>query len=1207
MPLRKLVFFLTICAAISATAVQAQYLVTFQGPATVSQDPTVSFFEPSTLAPGPTFYVPGAFQFLSLADGSELYLITNNTGAAVTVLQPSNGSLTATAIGNFANPLNCAALSPDGSRLVVGENAVHFFDTGSNTDLTPNGIGVGGGAAIIGVAVSYDSQTAYALSTYNGTSYLAAIGVPQLAMTNQVTIAGTATALALGPNALLYVSLPNQILEINPATLAPTLGGVVAVDATPGPLAFTPDGNYALAANQVFGTQPAILLLNLNDHLVEGTVPFTGLSAFETSPITGLPAVFDTLDVASPTTVYAFSSGAQSLFSLQIGTNGGLALEIPVIPNVILSAQAAVALSNDFGVPGRNYPQFLFTVSSGAVDGTGVDNLYRIDPAFSTLTQQLPLSSLPGAVAYFAPTFTNNTPTTVLAYGDNQTLLPGATALPLVVLVLDQNGLPISGAGVNFTATAGTVSPAITVTGANGYAQAIFTAGITPADIGAVDVSASVGPLEYDFTVNVGTAQTATPGALSIVSGQGQILAGNPATGQLPSAAPFTVLATDGNGNPVPNALVTFTVTSGSGVLTAAGSSDQNAVVVATDATGQASVTFVPALAFPYNGFLGATITASAATGATDSDGNPVTVSQSFYITTIALNVTYCGMAPCSPPLSPLSAQVLQPPPGTVFTGNAGNTLPTPVLVQVSVNAQPVPNVGVSVSTGLDSSGPDASCANTAGGLALTNASGVATCNVLLNGFPGTAPLTIGVPVAGGGPVFTGYTLDIVPGTAANMTIVSGNNQVVLTDTTLPVPFLVQVTDAFNNPVPGAPVTWKVLTGSIVLTSASTTTNATGKATASGSVIGKGGSTITVQVTVGSTSATFTVLVYIPAASIKVVSGNNQSVVVNTPLSAPLVVQVQDSSGNPASFAPVFFSASGVQSLSATTVTADVNGQASTMVTSSGPIAGTFTVSAIFSKTKKPPTATFTLTALPLGPQSPTVLNSASFAPNIAPGGLVTFAGADLTPTIQGVVTDQTQMAGYSVSFDGISAPILALVNQNGNQQINAQVPFEETPGPSDNITIETPQGSTTLSDITVNPFAPGIFTNGTVAAFGQNYPLAQALRPDGSYVSASNPAHRGENIAFFATGLGQTVPNASTGVPGEPGQIVGGTLYAGVNNQGDAVVSAIYLPNAVGVYAVTIQIPANTTSGPAQPLGLFMVDMTGNGYSSQPAYLPIQ
>jgi hypothetical protein len=65
--------------------------------------------------------------------------------------------------------------------------------------------------------------------------------------------------------------------------------------------------------------------------------------------------------------------------------------------------------------------------------------------------------------------------------------------------------------------------------------------------------------------------------------------------------------------------------------------------------------------------------------------------------------------------------------------------------------------------------------------------------------------------------------------------------------------------------------------------------------------------------------------------------------------------------------------------------------------------------------------------------------------------------------------------------------------------------------------------------------------------------------------------------------------------------------LYAGVNNQGDAVVSAIYQPNAVGLYAVTIQIPPATTPGPAQPLGLVMVDLTGTTYSAQPAYLPIQ
>jgi uncharacterized protein (TIGR03437 family) len=1216
MTLRKFALHLTLfAAAVSETALQAQYLVTFQGPATVSQDPTVSFFDPTTLALGASLAVPGAFQFLSLPDGSELYLITNNTGAAITVLHPKSRSATeATAgqhnIGNFANPVNCAALSPDGSRLVVGENAVHIFDTGSNVDLTPNGIAVGSGAAIVGIAVSYDSRTAYALATYNGSSYLAAIGIPQLAVTNSVNLAGTATGLALGPNALLYVSGPNQILEITPATLAATPSGVVPVDATPGPLVFTPDGNYALGSNQTFGTQPAIVLLNLNDHLIEGSVPFTGLTALQTSPLTGLPAIFDGLYVASPATVFAFSSGAQSLFDLQIGTNGGLALEIPVITNVILSAQAAATLSNDYGVPGRNYPQFLFTVSSGTIDGTGIDNLYRIDPASSLLTQQAALVSLPGAVAYFAPTFNpNNTPTTVLQYGNNQTLLPGGVSLPLVVLVLDQNGLPISGTGVNFqvgTGT-GTLSSVNTVTGADGYAQTIFTAGSTPADIGAIPIVATVGPVQQNFIVNVGTGQTATPAALSIVSGQGQVLLVNESTGQLPNVAPFTVLATDSNGNPVPNALVTFTLISGLGGLLAPDGSEQTAVVVPTDFTGQAYITFIPDIVLSATGFQSATVTASAVT---DTAGD--TVSQSFYATTTALNVTYCGTPPCYPPLSPLNAQILQPAPGTVLTGVAGSTLPNPVLVEVfSVTGFGLPNIGVMVGTGSNSNQPNASCAGQAGGLALTDATGLATCAVVLNGVPGTRPLTISIPEAGigngSGLVSSGYTLTILPGAPANINIISGNNQVVPTDTALPVPFEVQVTDAFNNPIPGSPVTWTVLSGSIEVTPASATTNVLGKALASGYVFSPGGTTITVQVTVGSVSATFTVLVSVPAATITIVSGNNQSAQINAPISAPLVVQLQDAAGNPASFAQVFFTTSGIQTLSAAAVTADVNGQASTVITSTGPVAGPFTANAVYGKGTSALIATFSLITLPLGPQSPTVLNSASFTPNIAPGGLVTFTGLGLTPTIQGVVTDPSQMAGYAVSFDGIPAPILALVNQDGNQQINAQVPFEETPGSSDNITIETPQGSAALSNITVSTYAPGIFTNGTVAGFGQNYPLAVALRPDGSYVGASNPALRGENITFFATGLGQTVPAASDGVPGVPGQIVGGTLYAGVNNQGDAVVSAIYEPNAIGVYAVTIQIPSATTPGPAQPLGLLMVDLTGAGYSAPPAYVPIQ
>jgi uncharacterized protein (TIGR03437 family) len=1235
----KLALYLSVFASVTTPALHAQFVVTFQGPATVSQDPTVSFFDPTTLTPGTTISVPGAFQFLGNADGSELYLITNNTGAAVTVLHPLSRSTVGSRhdIGNFPNPVNCAALSPDGSRLVVGENAVHIFDTGSNTDLTPNGIALGSGATVIGVAVSYDSLTAYALATANGNSYLATISLPQLVVSGTLNIAGSATALALGPNALLYVSAPNQILEVNPATLATTPSGVIAVNATPGKLSFTPDGNYAVAANQVYGTQPAILLLNLNDHLIEGTVPFTGLSALQTSPLTGFPAVFDSLYVASPETVFAFSSGAQSLYDLQIGTNGGLALEIPVIPGVTISAIAAAALSNDLGspsyvdalgntVPARNSPQFLFAVSNATLDPTsitGLDNLYRIDPASSLLTQQEPLTSTtPGAVAYFAPTLTNNTPVATLQYNNNQALLPGGVSLPLVVRVLDQNGLPIAGAGVNFSVNTGTatVVPVNTVTGEDGYAQTIFTAGSTPADIGAIQVTASIGGvLAPTFTMNVDTAP-ATPAALSVVSGQGQVVMVNPVTGYLGSVEPFTVLATDSNGNPVPNALVTFTLVYGFGGLTAPDGSQESVVVVPTAGNGEASIQFTPIAGAPYRGFFQATVTASVTTAAVTSNGTPVTVSQSFDLTTMVLDNKYCTTPPCTPALSPLVATILQPAQGTVLTGVAGSTLSTPILVQVNTTSGlAVPNVGVNVSTGTNPRLPNTTCAGTSGGgLALTDASGLATCTVVLNGQPGTEPLNVSIPEAGNGAgaVFSGwYKLVIQPGAPANIAILSGNNQVVVSGETLPAEFLIKVTDNHNNPVPGIAVTWKVLTGSLELLNPSTTTNPNGEAVASATALSPGGTTITVQVTVGSVSATFTVLVGIPATTIRVVSGNNQSALINSPFAAPLVVECQDSAGNPASFAQVAFTTSalvvftvnGVQTRNVASVIAGVNGQASVTVTSSGPVALTFKVSAITGAGKAPPTTTFTLTTLPLGPESPAILNAASFLPGIAPGGLVTFVGAGLTPTIQGVVTDPAEMTGYAVSFDGIPAPILALINQNGTQQINAQVPFEETPGTDDNITIQTPQGSAAYTNITVSLYAPGIFTNGTLAAYGQSYPLAEAVRPDGSYVSASNPVQPGEDITFFATGLGQTIPTASTGVPGVPGQIVGGTLYAGVNNGGDAVISAIYEPNALGLYAVTIQIPANTTPGPAQPLGLVMVDLNGNAYSSQPVYLPIQ
>ena len=464
----------------SVSALQAQFVITYPG--ANSSDPTVSVYEPGTLSNIASLSVPGAFQVLNLANGSKHYFISNTPGAGITAVDKSFAN--PSRVGNIQGALGGGALTPDGSRLMVtapiatsGGNtaAVYIFDTTTDVSLTPQGLSVvtAVSADIVDIAVSYDSQTAYALGNMlPGQSYLTAINLQQNRVTKTLSLNQSANGLAIGPNGLLYISAQNQIIEVDPGALIVTSAGAIDVSAQPGRAAFTPDGRYALAANRSLDTGPAIMLIDLFTHAVAGIVPSTGLAG-----------ALDKLMPASSNIIYAWSSSGQALYTLQIGTGGGLILNSPTVPGVDLTAVSAAGLSNDLGVPGRNDPQFLFVVSGGV--------LYRIDPATSTMSQQVVLDSSPGDLAFFTPTATGNTPVTVLTYGDMQNIAPGGTTLPLVTRVLDGNGLPISGIPINFAVSAGTgtVTPTVTATGADGYVEATFTAGTTSADIGAIGIS----------------------------------------------------------------------------------------------------------------------------------------------------------------------------------------------------------------------------------------------------------------------------------------------------------------------------------------------------------------------------------------------------------------------------------------------------------------------------------------------------------------------------------------------------------------------------------------------------------------------------------------------------------------------------------------------------------------------------------------------
>jgi len=1191
-----------------APAMSAQYLISYPG---LNNPGPTNVVNLTTFAEN-TINLPGVFQVLNLSTGAAHFFVSNQMvynqmGEQIPApifetnqyFQPQYTK----PFGLFSTPLTSAVLSPNEEYVVASESTVHIFTVQSLAEVPGSPISVPNASGVVAVVVGYDSQVAYALATNANNSYLVAIdlsaadaGTTEFTITQTLPITGLATSLTLGPNGLLYVTLPNQILEVNPITMMPTTNGTIAVGVTPGPPVFTPDGHFAVTNNlaPVAGGEAAALI-DLTTDTETSSVPYNGLG----NPITQL-------NVASSQLVYAFVSASSSLYTLQIGTNGGMILSVPTLPSTlggqpVQLAQGITAFgtSPDLGAPGRNYPQYILVISQGSV--------YAIDPVSLISIGGISVDNITGGLSYYVNTLNQdlvspNPVATVLAYNVNQTVPLGGTSLPLVIRALDQNGYPVGGAGgpasVDFLVTGGgtdqSVAPMTVLTGANGYAAAVFTAGTQSADVGTTTVSTDLGNNPPSFSIAVGTSAPVTPATLSIVSGQGQLLFIDPSGGSPPDVpTPLTVLATDSNGDPMPGVTITFT-------LNPSGAGSQTLIVV-TDSTGQASANFpAPGVGFGYPGYATQTATASAGT-----------LSVTFYMTTIAkttISSSMCAKPPCIP--LPIVAKAVKPASGTMLGGSAGATLPGAVQISV-VTAQfdlPVPNVGVSVNTGPNLNAPNTTCASTDGsGVALTNAQGIATCNLVLNSVAGTLPLMANVPAQTSTttpiPPVTGFaTLTITRNMAAAIMLVSGNNQAGLVGDPLFMPLTIGVTDANGEAIGGAAVTWQVTSGPLTLGTVSATTDENGQATATGKFQTTPGPVV-VTATVDSQTATFNLTAGIAPDTIVRVSGSGQSAQGGNPFPIPLVVNLT-ANGMPAAYAPIAWSSDSpavVLPMNLPTA-ADANGQSSIMVTA-GMGSGFVSITA----TSGGYSTTFQLTVLSPGPSNVTILNGASFQPSICPGALVSLFGSALAPTIQGVDTNPFDLAAYAVTIGGNSAPLQGLVNLNGVQQMNVLVPFELSPGATF-VTIQTPQGAGQLSNVTINPLAPGIFTSGTVSVNGTSFPLAAAIRSDGSYVTPSNPAHRGENITFYATGLGQTIPTAFTGLPGVPGQLVAAPVFAGINHQGVAVLSAVYSVGAIGVYQVSIQVPETAVPGPGQPLSLYMVDEpSSTGYNAPDAYIPIQ
>ena len=153
------------------------------------------------------------------------------------------------------------------------------------------------------------------------------------------------------------------------------------------------------------------------------------------------------------------------------------------------------------------------------------------------------------------------------------------------------------------------------------------------------------------------------------------------------------------------------------------------------------------------------------------------------------------------------------------------------------------------------------------------------------------------------------------------------------------------------------------------------------------------------------------------------------------------------------------------------------------------------------------------------------IVNSGNFAAGpFAPNSILTIFGSGLSRSTQQLASSDI-LAGQlpvelnftRVYVDNFPAPLFYV----SDSQINFLVPGNQALGAM-KIRVATEGNSGPEVSVTVVDAAPALFT--------MTGGYAISTHVDNTLVSADSPAHAGEIIVVYATGLGKTAPNTGTG-----------------------------------------------------------------------------
>ncbi len=284
---------------------------------------------------------------------------------------------------------------------------------------------------------------------------------------------------------------------------------------------------------------------------------------------------------------------------------------------------------------------------------------------------------------------------------------------------------------------------------------------------------------------------------------------------------------------------------------------------------------------------------------------------------------------------------------GDAQAGRVGSTLAEPVVARVT-DSQGRPVAGIPVAFAFTGGVP----ATVAPDTAMTDADGRAPFQVLLGPQVGSGSAEVHVSgSAGSGALTAPVQFTALPANANELVPVSGDSQSARVGGTLADPLVVQVTDAFGNPIAGVDIAWTAVDGGSV-SEATVQTGDDGLASVEVTLGPNAGIQHTTASAPGlaGSPVTFTATALPGAATtLEVVSGDGQTALVGTPVPDLLVVRARDAGGNPvAGLGVTWRVTAGGGSVAPQNGTTGQDGQASTSWTL-GKEPGANTVAAVIS------------------------------------------------------------------------------------------------------------------------------------------------------------------------------------------------------------------------------------------------------------------